>query len=615
MRRPGADHHNPMNLRLHPWMRVLALYAERKAAVAALLVLVVVAAGCDIAVPFLTQQLIDTLIRSFQTSRTNAMPALLQSGLGILAATVLVRATRSLYNYRLFRTVTEIEDRVRQRAFASYLHLDAKFHHAATSGQIIGRIDAGSAGMFTILYDICGQSLVPPLVIFAGVIGSLLAKNAWIALAVCLPVPLYLLVVMRLTRRIYEIEQQGCEDFEALSKEIYDVASNSLTVKKFAQEEGEILLQARLQHKARSTQYRGERLWAVIENFQSLVATCGRVTVIMLGAYFVLSRRATVGEFVLFIAFQDMAYQPVCQLSILFPRLRRAMSRMDRLFRVLDQRPEIEDRPGAPALPPLEHSIEFSNVWFRYSEDGPWVLRNVSVAIPAGTTVALVGRSGSGKTTFVNLLQRLYDPNYGSIRVDGVDIREVTQESLRKQIAVVPQEVDLFSRTVAQNIAYGKTGASEEEIEAAAVTALAHDFILRTEDGYGTKVGERGMKLSGGERQRIGIARAVMRNPRILILDEATSHLDTESERLIQQATERVVEGRTSFLIAHRLSTVLRADLVIVFDHQGIEAVGTHEELRRTSPTYRKLYAAHEQAARSAVPSRTAAELEVSIGT
>jgi ABC-type multidrug transport system fused ATPase/permease subunit len=374
-------------------------------------------------------------------------------------------------------------------------------------------------------------------------------------------------------------------------------------------------LQAHLQGKARSTQYRGERLWAIIENFQSLIATCGRVSVIILGAWFVISRRATVGEFVLFLALQDMAYQPVCQLSILFPRLRRAMSRVDRLFRVLDQRPEIADPPGAPALERLEHSIEFCNVWFRYSEDQPWVLKDVSVVVPAGTSVALVGRSGSGKTTFVNLLQRLYDPDHGRIRIDGVDIRQVSQESLRAQIAVVPQEVDLFSRTVAQNIAYGKPGSTAEEIEAAARLALAHEFILRTEDGYETLVGERGMKLSGGERQRIGIARAVLRNPRILILDEATSHLDTESERLIQSATDRVVQGRTSFLIAHRLSTVLKADMVIVFNQQGIEAIGTHEELRLTSPTYHKLYALHEKTARDAVPATAAEELEVVIRT
>ena len=583
-------------------LRVLSLFLERKTAITGLLALVVVAAGFDIAVPFLTQSLIDTLLRSFQIPGSSPMPALIQSGLGILAATVLVRATRSVYNYRLFQTVTGIEDRARQRAFETYLRLDAKFHHAATSGQIIGRIDAGSSAIFMILFDICGQSLIPPLVVFSGVLISLLLKNAWMALVVALPVPIYLAVVLRLTRRIYEIEQQGCAHFETLSKEVYDVASNSLTVKKFAQEDAEMRLQAHLQSKARETQYRGERLWAVIENFQSLIATTGRVCVIMLGAFFVLTQRATVGEFVLFLALQDMAYQPVCQLSILFPRLRRAMSPSDRFFQILDECPAIADKPGALPLAPLKAAIDFEDVWFRYSAEQPWVLKNVNVTIPAGITVALVGRSGSGKTTFVNLLQRLFEPEFGRIRIDGADIRDVTQQSLRSQIAVVPQEVDLFSRTVAQNIAYGRPSASRAEVEEAARMALAHDFILRTEEGYETMVGERGMKLSGGERQRIGIARAVLRNPRILILDEATSHLDTESEQLIQRATEKLVEGRTSFLIAHRLSTVLSANLVIVFNQQGIEAIGTHQQLRLTSQTYRKLYSMYEEAARSGKP-------------
>ena len=215
----------------------------------------------------------------------------------------------------------------------------------------------------------------------------------------------------------------------------------------------------------------------------------------------------------------------------------------------------------------------------------------MNVSVPAGTTIALVGRSGSGKTTFINLLLRSYDPQKGGIFIDGKDIRDVTQESLRGQIAVVPQEVDLFSRTVAENIAYGRGDAKPEEIENAAKTALAHDFILKLEDGYQTVVGERGIKLSGGERQRIGIARAVLRDPRILILDEATSHLDTESERLITTATDALIKNRTSFIIAHRLSTVIHADTILVFNNGAIEAMGTHAELLEKSPTYARLHA------------------------
>ncbi len=573
-------------------LRTVALFASRKKQAVLLLALIMTAAGLDITVPFITQRLIDTLITYFKSPAGNAAHILITSAAAILCATAVTRAVRSFYNYQLFRTTTRIEDEVRYQAFGRYLELDALFHHNANSGQIVGRIDAGCSAVFTVLFDILGQNLVPPLVVFSGVLCALFLKSPWIALAVFLPLPVYLAVVWRLTIRIYEIEQQGCEDFEAVAKERYDVAGLVLTVKKFAQERAEVARQWTLQNKARDTQFRGERLWTLVENSQSLISTAGRVAVILLAGWMVLSHRATIGEFFLYITLAEMAYFPVSQLSVIFPRLRRSMARAERLFDIIDARPDVADRPGAVPLPPVRDSIEFRNVWFRYAEDRPWTLRKVSLYVPAGATVALVGRRGSGKTTFENLLLRMFDPQHGSILVDGIDIRNATQASLRAQTAVVPQEVDLFSRSISQNIAYGKQGGApaHAEIEAAAKLALAHDFITRTEQGYDTVVGERGIKLSGGERQRIGIARAVVRNPHILVLDEATSHLDTESERLIQEATERVIKDRTSFIIAHRLSTILHADLIAVFAAGEIEAVGTHFELLETSPTYQRLY-------------------------
>jgi ABC-type multidrug transport system fused ATPase/permease subunit len=237
--------------------------------------------------------------------------------------------------------------------------------------------------------------------------------------------------------------------------------------------------------------------------------------------------------------------------------------------------------------------IEFRNVSFRYPQVENWALSNVNFCVPAGSTVALIGRSGTGKSTLINLLMRCYDPQHGAILLDGIIIGEASQESLRRQIAVVPQEVDLFSRTIAENIAYGCPDATREDVERAAHLALAHDFIERADHGYETLAGERGLRLSGGERQRIGIARAILRNPRILVLDEATSHLDTESEHLIQRALESISKERTCFVIAHRLSTVRHANLVVVFSNGGIEAAGTHAELWQRSPTYRRLHEIH----------------------
>jgi ABC-type multidrug transport system fused ATPase/permease subunit len=577
-----------------PGLRILRLFSTRKRVALFLAVLVSMAAAFDIAVPLITQRLIDTLVSYFKSPHGTVLPVLVTSAAGILVATAAGRAVRSLYTYKLFRTCTAIEDEVRFRAFENYLRLHVLYHHNANSGQIIGRIESGCGAVFGILFDIMGQNLIPPVVVFGGVLITLFSENAWIALTVMLPVPVYVLVVRRLTGRIYDIEQQGCEDFEVVSKERYDVAGNVVTVKKFSQERTEVRRQIALQNKARETQFRGERLWVVVENSQTLIATLGRVAVLIGSGWLVIAGRATVGQFVLFLTLSEMAYQPISQLSILFPRLRRSMAHADRLFGVLDEKSAVTDRPGARSLRPHCETIEFRDVWFRYGEDADWTLRGVNFTVPCGATVALVGRSGSGKTTLANLLLRMFDPQRGGIFIDGEDIRDVTQESLRAQIAVVPQEVDLFSRTVADNIAYGRPGASREEIEEAAAIAQAHDFILRTEHGYETLVGERGLKLSGGERQRIGIARAVLRDPRILVLDEATSHLDTESEHMIQQAAERVVKGRTSFIIAHRLSTILHADLIVVFDRGAVEAAGTHLELLESSPTYRRLYSFYE---------------------
>jgi ABC-type multidrug transport system fused ATPase/permease subunit len=571
-------------------LRILALLHDQKKMVVFLVALIFTAAGLDILVPFFSQRLIDTLVNFLQTGGEAPYQALFLIAAGILVATVLNRIVSSIYNVKVFETVTRAEDKARHGAFERYLNLHALFHHGSSSGQLIGRIDRGAVAIYVILYEIIGHSLISPLITLIGVLVVLAVKSPWMALAVFLPLPIYMLVARRLTQRIYEIEQRVSDEYETVSKEAYDVAGNVLTVKKFSQEDAETANHVRLLHQMRTTQYEAERLWGIMETAQTVIATVGRIGVIILGGYFVLIGRSTIGEFVLFITLQNMAYSPLAQLSNVFPRLRRNLSRAERIFGILDEPLHVTDKPDAKELPPLAKDITFANISFRYGPERQWALKDISLTVPAGKTVALVGRSGSGKTTFINLLLRSFDPTEGRIAIDGHDLRDVTQGSLHEQIAVVPQEVDLFSRTIAENIAYGEPVPSREAIIAAAKTALAHDFILKTEKGYDTLVGERGIKLSGGERQRIGIARAVFRDPKILILDEATSHLDTESERLIREATDTLVKGRTSFIIAHRLSTVLHADIILVFAHGAIEAMGTHDELLTKSPTYKRLY-------------------------
>lgn len=575
----------------HPIIRITRLLSHRKSTVALLFLLIIIASGFDIVVPFISKELIDRLIAFFNGAGAAPIRFLMFSAGGILAATVLSKAIKATYDYHLFKMVTGLEDMLRHKVFEKYLKLHALFHHGASSGQIIGKLERGAVAIYIILFELFGQNLLPPIIIFTGVLAVLVFKSPLIALAVFLPLPIYLASVKKLTDKIYITEKQALDEFEAVEKETYDVATNVLTVKKFSQEEAEVRHQVAGRAEARVIQYGAERLWNVLEGIQTLVATAGRIGVILLAGFFVLNGKNTIGEFVLYITLQNMAYHPLSQLSIIFPRLRRNLARAERLFHILDEPVRVTDKPAAAELPPFSSEIVFNDVSFRYHEQSRWAVQNLNVVIPKGTTIALMGRSGSGKTTFINLLLRSYDPERGAILVDGNDLRDIQHESLLRQIAVVPQEVDLFSRTIRENIAYGRPGADQSEIMEAAKTALAHDFIMRTERGYDTLVGERGIKLSGGERQRIGIARAVFRDPQILILDEATSHLDTESEQLITKATDALIKDRTTIIIAHRLSTIMRADHILVFADGRVEASGTHDELIAASPTYQKLYA------------------------
>ncbi|KKU50470.1 MAG: Lipid A export permease/ATP-binding protein MsbA [Parcubacteria group bacterium GW2011_GWA1_47_10] len=570
--------------------RIAFFLKDRKKTILLLLVFVTLSQAASITVPFISKIIIDTLTRFIKNGGALPLSLLIYCALGILVVTLISNMLHSKYNYHLFKIATETEDKIKNQAFEKYMQLHALFHHGASSGQIIGRIDRGATSLFTILYDIIGQNFTPPIIIFLGAFAALLYSNVWIALAILIPFPIYILATRSIANKIYLIEQEANDAFEGVSKEMYDVAGNILTVKKFSQEETETRSNYSMLGDARAVQYEAERLWEWVENIQSVISTTGRVAVLGLSAWFVLQGTATIGQFVLYVTLQNMAYQPLSNIGSLFTRLRRNMTRVDRLFAVLDEHLHVTDMLNATTLPPFGEKIEFKNVSFSYHQDDQYALKDINVVIPHGTTCALVGRSGSGKTTFINLLLRSYDPDRGKILIDDIDIKTVTQASLRAQIAVVPQEVDLFSRTVSQNIAYGQENTSKAKVENAAKTALAHDFILKLEDGYDTVVGERGIKLSGGERQRIGIARAVLRDPKILILDEATSHLDTESEQIITRATDALVKNRTSLIIAHRLSTVIHADKILVFNEGRIEAEGTHTELLRSSKTYKRLH-------------------------
>jgi ATP-binding cassette subfamily B protein len=401
--------------------------------------------------------------------------------------------------------------------------------------------------------------------------------------------PLLAYVAFRFGRRYRPLSLEIQQQLAVLTTVLEQNLRGARVVKAFAQEPAEIARFDCQNDRWFDLSAEAARLQALNVPLIDLIASIGTVFIIWYGGNLVIHGQLTLGELVAFSAYLGQLVQPVRRLGMIIPALAMAAAAGERIFEILDAPSEVKDAPDAVPLPPLQGRVRFDNVSFSYFGRHS-VLSGLSFEVLPGQIVALLGATGSGKSTIINLIPRFYDPTGGCITLDGYDLRRVTLNSLRDQIGIVLQETTLFAASVRDNIAFGSPGATQAEIASAAQAAQAHDFILAMPQGYDTPVGERGVTLSGGQKQRIAIARALLKDPRVLILDDATSSVDTETERLIQLALEQLMQGRTSFVIAQRLSTVRAADLILVLDRGRIAASGSHQELLRTSGLYAEIY-------------------------
>ncbi len=413
-------------------------------------------------------------------------------------------------------------------------------------------------------------------------------KDPMITLIFIVVLPLSTIPVVRFGKRLKKISTKNQVNFGLISTFLHETITGIRIVKAFGMEPYENKRFRERSHRLYRTRLKSNLVKGVSEPVMDLIEGIGISLVIYIGGMGVIQGRIDFAEFTTLMAAIIMMYAPVKKLSKVHYMIQEGVAAADRIFELMDERPEIQDRKDAVDIKGVKESIAFENVQFRYEDK--MVIQGISLKVEPGEVVALVGASGEGKTTLVNLIPRFYDLTEGTIRVDGVDIRDVTIRSLRAQIAMVTQETILFNDTVRNNIAYGLEEVPEEEVVRAAKAANAHSFIMELSKGYDTVIGESGMTLSGGQRQRISIARALLKDAPILILDEATSSLDTESERVVQEALNNLIRGRTTFVIAHRLSTVTGADRILVIQEGRIAESGRHEELLKLGGVYRGLY-------------------------
>jgi ABC-type transport system involved in Fe-S cluster assembly fused permease/ATPase subunit len=549
----------------------------------------------NITIPFFYKGAVDALSGKGGAAGVVAVPVMLIVAYG--AARLFSGSFNELRN----AVFAKVEQRaVRRVALAAFTHLHSlslRFHLDRRTGGLSRAVERGTQAI-DFLLSIMLFNVIPTLIEILLVCGILWRVYDWKLAAVTLTtIVLYVGFTFAVTDwRVRFRREMNARDTEANTKAV-DSLLNFETVKYFANEAHEATRYDRSLAAYEGAAVKSETTLAWLNIGQGVIVACGLIAMMLIAANGVASGRMTVGDLVLVNAYLIQLYMPLNFLGMVYRNVKQSLVDLEQMFGLLKVAPEIVDRDDAPALAVRRGEVAFRHVDFRYDPRRP-ILEEIDFRIEPGHTVAIVGPSGAGKSTIARLLFRFYDVDVGAIEIDGQDIRDVTQDSLRRAIGVVPQDTVLFNDTVLYNIAYGHPGASRAEIEEAARFARIHDFIVGLPDGYETTVGERGLKLSGGEKQRVAIARVILKAPEILIFDEATSALDTKTEREIQASLAEVAAGRTTLIIAHRLSTIVDADQILVLDGGHIVERGHHRELIALDGVYATMWARQQEAAR-----------------
>ncbi len=563
------------------FMRLLKHILPYKKQFGAGLVCILIVNLCSLAVPWIFKEIIGRILLEGDAYTLNLIGVII----------VVLMLTKGIFffgeQYLLFYVVHRIIVDLRNQMYENLQRLSLKFYDKNRVGEIMSRMTNDTNVVEQTLIMGVAET-IKQFTLLIGIIVMIFYLHWRLSLLTIVIIPFVGLAMSRFGARMRIATRNIQRKAADITSVLQETLSGIRLVKAFTMEDYEIDRFSRENLGNFNVSMKGVQVQATLPPLVELVATLGLTTIILYGGHEVIRGNLSLADFTGFILYVTMATTPISVLSKTTNVLQRSSASAERIFEIIDWQNHVKERAHASTLPVIKGEVEFKDVTFSYDEEE--ALSNVSFKVNPGETVALVGPSGAGKTTVINLISRFYDPNEGSILIDGYDLREVTMYSLRSQLGIVPQETVLFKGTVKDNIAYGSLGANERDIIDAAKAANAHGFIQELSGGYDAEIGERGLSLSGGQRQRIAIARAILREPRILILDEATSALDTESEQLVKEALSRLLKGRTAFIIAHRMSTIENAHKILAFEGGKLLQQGTHDDLIMQKGLYSRLY-------------------------